>query len=299
MSVRNILDASGKIAQQFLPPTTIPFNVVRNPLVSDLLCDNFAVSGAGTVNTTRLETDSIAVGAGSLQTAVEVLSNLEVDTGKTIEYLSDIKLKGGIANNVIIDSIPQAPTSIPSVVSYDTTTHKLYYQTISSSGVSGVSGTAPIAVDNTIPSLPVVSLDNSTATAGVYAYPSSITVDAKGLIQGIQGGSPPSGGGGYIIDSTIYYLNNPFISFAINPMVNLTIYKVYPSQGISNPLRLTEPISANRQYIIKNVAEINSGLTLRIVSAQSTFIIDLVPQDKILLINNGNVASSLNGWSAI
>jgi len=299
MSVRNILDASGKIAPQFLPPSAVPFDVVRNPLTADLLCDNFALTSAGTVNTTRLETDSIAVGAGSLQTAVAVLSNLEVDTGKTIEYLSDIKLKGGVANEVIIDSIPQALSSIPSVVSYDTVTHKLYYQTISSSGVSSVSGTAPIAVDNTTPSLPVVSLDDSAVTAGVYTYPSSITVDAKGLVQDIQGGSAPSGGGGYIIDSTIYYLNNPFISFAISPMVNLTIYKVYPSQSISNPLRLTELIPPNQQYIIKNVAAVGSGLTLRIVSAQSTFIIDLVPQDKILLINNGNVASSLNGWSAI
>ena len=142
-----------------IPPIIVPPGYVKNPLVDDLLCDTFELKNASVAEATSLKTDTISLVPGSLLTSIQVNDNIRMANNKSVEFSGDIYLKHTGAGTVVkVDAVP--PGVQTQVLGYNTSTDEITYFPAPSGGgtITALANGANIAVDNTNPAVPIVSL---------------------------------------------------------------------------------------------------------------------------------------------
>lgn len=141
MSVSQILSASGTILPQYLDTDAITSGFVRNPLTATLVCYNpdtatlHEITQAGRVETSLLQTDTVELVPGSLQTAVKFNNSVELATGTQLQFQTAGEIRPGGGQTLTLReflAMPDLPdstgTPLPNVVAYDTTTGALSFQ---------------------------------------------------------------------------------------------------------------------------------------------------------------------------
>ncbi len=161
------------------------------------------ITNASILEADTIKTDTIKPGIGALSDVVVVEANLNIKEGVNPGIgVIEFELCDGIiatqgtntltldTNTLKIDGIP-ATTGVANVLTYDSSTKEVKYQPAGTAPVLSVSGTSgEVNVSPTTGNC-VVGLPNI-GTAGTFAYPASITTDAKGRVSAITAGSAPT-----------------------------------------------------------------------------------------------------------
>ena len=95
----------GTSANAFIDFAAAPFTgYVTNPLAGALDCGNHDLTNGGTASFSAVESESLALPAGSLATAVNIVDSVNVATGKIVAFQSDIELASSTNADLVVSS---------------------------------------------------------------------------------------------------------------------------------------------------------------------------------------------------
>jgi len=202
MSNADIFDSNGKIDPFYLPAGTGTVPTLGAVLTAGNSTGGQLIeSSTGSMNLNTLNVLQIAPLDVLIEPAIGIQGDLSLPDLATITFEGDgnlvaqgaLTLSKAVGESLKIENVDNAPSAIPNVLAYDETTGNVYYQAAGTSGtsvnsVSNSDGSVTVAptTGNVVVSLPAVG------SAGTYAYPASITTDAKGRISSITAGALPN-----------------------------------------------------------------------------------------------------------
>ena len=215
MSVQNILDANGKIDPAYIGAAA-SYGFVTNPLSAPLQCfnpttlTNHPILEASYVSASSVKTDNLEQLPGSLQTRIRVDTNLQMATGRDLQFETNgiITAGGGAAQITLTDAAAVGDVSITTTgngSSINMATDGgmfIYTQTADSSISMGANNsTAEISIDD-VAGVGSIGLDGNTITiaagqdgsiAEMRATNSALTNEARVNLDGDNASAQLSG----------------------------------------------------------------------------------------------------------
>lgn len=203
MSNADIFTPNGKINAFFLPPG----GGAVTPSLSEVLTAGNSTGGTliesstGQMNLNILKVVEIDALDPLVEPAIGIRADVTFPDEATINFEGDgnlvaqgaLTISKAVGQPLKFENVDNAPSAIPNVLAYDDTTGEVYYQPAGTSGtsvnsVSNSDGSVTVSptTGNVVVSLP------ATGTAGTYAYPASLTTDAKGRVTSVTAGALPN-----------------------------------------------------------------------------------------------------------
>lgn len=158
MSVSQIIGAGGNLSFGVMPPDVkaITLTGVRNPMTASLSAYNPAqlvkhdITGAGTVEAAVVQTETLQLVPGSLQTSIRSDESIELATAKRLEFqdAGEVVVGAGqsltLGGTLVAPDVAAAGAPHANVLGYNTTTGAVEYQ---AAGGGGGGVTNPLSAD--------------------------------------------------------------------------------------------------------------------------------------------------------